>query len=61
MKRYVYIGAISSAVSCSQRAGSLSGPPAFEGVILFKKNPISISRKIILDIRMCGSDLGKSF
>ena len=53
MKRYVYTGAISSAVSCSQRAGSLSEPPAFEGFIPLTSFPISICRKVMLDISGC--------
>ena len=50
MKRYLYISAISSAVSFSQRAGSLSEQPAFEGFISLKSFPISICRKVMLDI-----------
>ena len=53
MKRCVYIGAISSAVSFSRRAGSLSGPPAFEGFILLKSFAIPICPKVMLGISGC--------
>ena len=62
VKRCVCIGAISSAASFSKRAGSLSGPPAFEGFILLKMFCYSnASKGYVRHIRMCGSDLGKSF
>ena len=51
MKRCVYIGAISSAVSFSRRAGSLSGPPAFEGFILLKRFAIPICPKVMCEER----------
>ena len=61
MKRYLYIGAISSAVSFSQRAGSLSGQPAFEGFISLKSFPVSICRKVMLDISGCVDRFGEEF